>query len=245
MDPTALLSALQKDGAPGHPLTFQALSEFNSHNKDFFARPVSQFANQKELVDILFRLINENDVNGKPFEDGTSEKLKELFSCLRILSRGKDFALVISSSQAYITTLLSFGKILGDAKHGNCIDFASELQTNKNLSRSTAETVEALKVVCNCIFHCNDFREQYKKRCCSKVVSEKLDGFQKNEAKDTNLMSILVKILFLMSALDTDDRDKMRLAFNTVSILIKALNEELKNVEEEIIYEYVIIYTML
>ena len=226
MDPQSLLSHLKRnDRVPGDQAIWTALSDFNSHNKDSFVGSLLDLKGYSELTNELFKLM-QNSAKGSDVDGATLARLKQLFISLRILSRGKDVACEISKKHDYFTTLMIHGKIRFDDDDedynrpatGSCAEFLS----------SEVE-IEALKVVCNCIFHSQDCRGEYKKTGCSKHITNRLDRFREDD--NTNLKSILVKILFLMSALDPDERENMRFRCNTVSVLIRILEGNVRTIK--------------
>ena len=237
MDPSPLLDDLKRCKEPAGGEVLRKLIDFNSQNKDWFGSPIPHFKDYSGLIGILFTHMREcyEVASGKDDADEmskvtTSEALKELFTCLRILSRAKEFTLIITKDKSYSTSLLLYGDILaGD----NDKEVSKRPSAKGQVLRNIHDTeIEALKVVCNCVFHSTDFREEYKKHCCSKHITNKLGSLAMEEDLDCRRRSILIKILFLMSALDTNDRDNMRFVYNTVSILVGILEGSLKMITE-------------
>jgi len=248
MDCTTLLENLRKFEAPRHEALLKRLKEFNHHNQNWFGSPLPQGQDHTEIVKEIFRVIREPfgsskgkcDVDDMEHEDAdniaNAELLKELCGCLKILSRAKEFAHAISNVKGCFSTVLAYGNVTGE-RVLDCVDSSKKYSTNQQILELMNETeTEALRVICNSVFHSKDSRSVYKEHCCSQYVTNRLRDQGVLQHHDSRVNSVLVKILFIMSALDTKERDNMRFAFNTVGALINLLERSLRSINENKTY---------
>ena len=250
MDCATLLENLRKFEAPCYETLIKRLKEFNHQNQNWFGSPLPQGQDHTELVNEIFRLIREpvrsskgkcdvDDVKHDADDIAKAELLKELCGCLKILSRAKEFAHAISKVKGCFSTVLSYGNITGE-RVLDCFDSTKKWSANQYILQLMNETeTEALRVICNSVFHSKDSRSEYKENCCSQYVTNRLRDQGVLQHYDSRVNSVLVKILFIMSALDTEERDNMRFACNAVGALIKLLERNIRSLNENIAYWYV------
>ena len=255
MDCIALLDDLRKLGTPTSKVVVKRLKEFNNRNQDWFGSPIAQGFDHSELIDIIFKLIREfdrpvkdNDVADDIDETAAAETLKELSGCLKILSRAREFALAISEVKSNFSRLLLYGNIIDIQTLSNRknLDGSNEYRASQQISVYMQGTeIEALKVICNSLFHSKDSRNIYKKNCCSKYITNRLGTFAVSQSNDSRITSVLVKILFIMSALDTEDRDNMRFTYDTIHVLLKLLEKGLGLIDESTTKRFVILFRIM
>ena len=248
MDSAELLVTLRTLSHIGTAEVLKKLSDFNLHNQYWFGTPAPQGIDYSELVGVIFRLIGETSKPRKCSNDSDDieeianvELLKELCRCLKILSREKEYALAISKVDSCFPTLLLYGNITGDGNLENYQGFdIPSVNPDHQISLLMQETqIEILKVICNSIFHSKDSRSIYKKNCCSKYVTDRIGQLSMADHYDNCITSVLVKILFIMSALDMEERDNMRFFYNTSHVLLKLLEKSLQRIFDSISERFV------
>ena len=233
MDLSNLLRDLKEVEINANPhAILSKLTDFNKKNSDKFECQKSSAEIRSELIGILFKLAKEydNKLNDHAAEHYVALALKEVLICIKILSRVKELAFTIGNGGEFVDELTERANIRngrdGDALNGS--DGEKQIQTLTILKEAE---LEAVKIICNCVFHCQEFRRHFSKSRHSKLVTKRLGEFGPRLNTEKEICSMLIKVLFLMSALDINEREKMRTEYKTDEVLIAILAAVLKTVE--------------
>ena len=227
---------LEKDGITTQNLSSltKKLIKFNTDNKNTFKFAASNdyegftgviFGIQKHLVSKVSGQENQADV--RPIYQ---QAVKESLSCLKIFSREKQWVSSIVKEKEFVNNLLAMGGMLPE---GDCDEILNNLleQDDKQAEAMKGIEFEAVRCICNCVFHNEAFRGIFMEKKCAKSVTDNLKEKSWNSNDDFQL--IQVKILFLISALEVDERKRMRVEFTSGQVLIDLLEKCLENYENK------------
>ncbi|XP_068725216.1 synembryn-A-like [Montipora capricornis] len=206
------------------PFAINALRQFCSENEKVFSLFHLDVNHRKNFIDVIL-----NELTTKP-EIGL-EFATYAISTLRILSRDKD-GLGSLSSEKSTSTLLSLAGILPEESKdtGNTcsIDVGNRISDDRSevldrlIARSTVVT-EAVKCLCNVVYHSSVARQYcFKLRCIEAIIERGKRWF------DNGLLAFDVKyfdmrFLFLLTALENTARFEV-VANNGFCVLTHALD---------------------
>ncbi len=200
------------------------LDEFESENKNRFDFSASDVDHESQLVDLLFELIHRQHEHSKTF----SEITKSSLACLKIISRCKDIVGILSRNNKYTLHLLSLAD-LGENISGSS-NLRSDLQDSRlgNNKLEKEIELECLRILCNSIFHDVSIRKLCVEQRIGRQISMKLENLVISDSCNDETSFVQVKILFLISALEPQERPKMNDEYKTAETLVKILEKTLK-----------------
>ena len=227
---------LEKDGTTTQNSLslMKKLIKFSTDNKTTFKFAASNsyeeitrviFGIQKHLVSKASGQENQADV--RPI---CLQAVKESLSCLKIFSREKQWVSSIVKEKEFVNNLLAMGGMLPEEDCDEMLNHFLE-QDDKQVEEMKEIEFEAVRCICNCVFHNEAFRGIFMEKKCAKSVTDNLKDKSWNSDDDFQL--IQVKILFLISALEVDERKRMRVEYTSGQVLIDLLQKCLENYENK------------
>eukprot|EP00794_Sanderia_malayensis_P018841 gene18841-20737_t len=189
------------------------LIDFQTAYKNVFSFENVKSDELKQSIDIFIQIMTENSCLGLGEDKSSLMKAKkESLGCLRIVSRSKDCASILAQNEGYALGILSMANVSSNAQSGGETDLI----------------LEALRVISNCLFHNQRFRQIFMKEECTKYVTDLLSKSLESEFLEKEATLLEVKILFLISALEHGVRAKMVTEYGTLDVLVKILEVSLR-----------------
>lgn len=227
---------LEKDGITtqhSSNLT-KKLIKFNTDNRNTFKFASSN--DYEELTGVIFGIQKQllSKVSGQETRDDVRpvyQAFKESLSCLKIFSREKQWVSSIAKEKEFVNKLLSLGKILPEGDCDEALNHFTKQDDDKQAEMMKEIESEAVRCICNCVFHSKAFRNIFMEKKCAKFMTDNLKDKSWNSNDDFQL--IQVKILFLISALEVDERKRMRVEYASGQVLIDLLEKCLQNYENK------------
>lgn len=179
------------------------IKEFNEKYKTTFTFDnIFNIENHGKLLDILFELINDHSNSIE-----NTFKL-DCLSMIRLLSRDKNLILSIKNLDdclGYFTNLLN----------------SKKADETDNVQGNLLCKIEALKCLCNWLYHSGDVRRFFINM---KFTQDIVSGIVNSNYKLGDHLFYQIRIMFLMSALESEERVNM-INCDAVIVLVKVLEE--------------------
>lgn len=216
------ISSLANLGSQNEPDAVKTLQQFCSENERVFSFFHIDVSLRKNFIDVIL-----SELTTK--QHGLEFKIHAI-SALRILSRDKD-GLGSLTSEKSTSALLSLAELAPEgtkAERNTCsIDVAHRTSSDKDsLERVVASTyvvVEALKCLCNVVYHSPVARQHcFKLRCIEAVIARTQRWFE-NSLLVSDVKYYDMRFLFLLTALENTARVEV-VANNGFCVLTHALD---------------------
>ena len=223
------LSILANLGSQNEPTAIKALQQFCSENEKAFTFFHLDVSLRKKFIDVILGELTTKDI-------GLKFKIHAI-SVLRILSRDKD-GLGSLTSEKSTFTLLSLAELLpegikssrntcsNEVGHRKSVEDIEQERADDSLERVVAASdvvIEALKCLCNVVFHSPIARQHcFKLRCIEAIITRVKKWFD-NSALVSDLKYFDLRFLFLLTALENTARVEV-VADNGFCVLTHALD---------------------
>lgn len=217
------LSVLADFAPQNEPNAVKALQTFCSENEKAFTFFHIDVSLRKKFIDVIIHELTTNQV-GIEFKTFA-------ISALRILSRDKDGLGSLTSEDA-TSTLLSLAHLVPEvtkAATNTCSTDAGQRVSDdkdESLDRVVAESdvvVEALKCLCNLVYHSPAARRHCFKLRCIEAIVLRVQRWFENSLLVSDVKYFDMRFLFLLTALESTARTEV-VANNGFCILTHALD---------------------
>ena len=216
------ISSLANLGSQNEPDAVKTLKQFFSENERVFSFFHIDVSLRKNFIDVIL-----SELTTK--HHGLEFKIHAI-SALRILSRDKD-GLGSLTSEKSTSVLLSLAELAPEgtkAERNTCsIDVAHRTSSDKDsLERVVASSdvvIEALKCLCNVVYHSPVARQHcFKLRCIEAIIARTQRWFE-NSLLVSDVKYYDMRFLFLLTALENTARVEV-VANNGFCVLTHALD---------------------
>lgn len=204
------ISILENLDSQNEPNAVKALQRFCSENEKTFSFFHIDNSLRKKIIDVVLTELTRQDL-GLQFKT-------EALSALRILSRDKDGLGCLTSEQSTFV-LLSLAELTNEGSKAtkSCSNEVKQRTTHVeneesrdvDLERVIANSevvIEALKCLCNIVYHSSVVREHcFKNRCIEAIIARVKKWFEISRL-NTDVKYFDLRFLFLLTALENTAR---------------------------------------
>ena len=221
------ISVLLNLASQNEPTAIMGLQEFCSENEKSFTFLHIDVSLRKKFIDVILSELTTKDI-------GLQFKIHAI-SALRILSRDKD-GLGSLTTEKSTFVLLSLAELVAEGTKAtrnacsNDVDFRKSGEkrerADESLERVVAGTdvvVEALKCLCNVVYHSPVARQHcFKLRCIEGIIT-RVKGWFDNRRLSSDVKYFDLRFLFILTALENTARIEV-VANNGFCVLTHALD---------------------
>lgn len=226
------ISILENLDSQNEENAVKALKQFCSQNEKTFTFFHIDINLRKKFIDVILNELTAKDL-------GLQFKIHAL-TALRILSRDKDGLGSLTSEKSTYVLLSLAELILEESKPTESCSNEVDVRTKNEKSRDSGlerviavsdVVIEALKCLCNVVYHSSVVRQQCFKNKCTEAIIGRVKKWFDTTRLDTSVKYFDLRFLFLLTALENTARVDV-VANNGFCVLTHALDSSIPGKEQ-------------